>query len=236
MTEAEIAEMFVRAAETEAKLPEVKGLRADYGRYALPWVHQLSDINGRGRVPGDKLQGSDDPLEAWRMEWLTEWAKRATTREIANWERCADIIRTFIADAGQRRALWAWAMAQAGTLTKPASRKKISFARWCRDVEKIAEETGRRRKNRAIGSIFARLHGKPDLHCDNGPSGVLPVGPEISHVFATVEGQRAVYDTQPVHSWRDDPSFNQSTGMSLQEWRNAKRAAERAAKRKREAA
>lgn len=54
-------------------------------------------------------------------------------------------------------------------------------------------------------------------------------------VFATIEGQRAVYDTQPVYSWRDDPSFNQPTGMSLQEWRNAKRRAE-AAKRKKEAA
>jgi len=58
MTEAEIAELFIRAAEIEAKLPEVKGLREDYGRYTLPWVHDLADINGRGRIPGDRL----DPL------------------------------------------------------------------------------------------------------------------------------------------------------------------------------
>lgn len=236
MTEAEIAELFIRAAETEAKLPEVKGLRADYGRYTLPWVHQVSDVNGRGRVPGDKLIGADDPLEAWRMEWLIEWGKRATTKEIANWERCFDIVRLFIANAGQRRALWAWALAQAGTLTKPGSRKKISFARWCRDVEKIAEMTGHRRKNRAVLSIHARFHGKSDLHCEIDPIGVLPVTPEISHVFATIEGQRAVYDTQPVHSWRDDPSFDQPTGMSLQEWRNAKRRAEAQKRKQREAA
>lgn len=225
MTEAEIAEMFIRAAETEAKLPEVKGLRPDYGRYALPWVHELADINGRGRIPGDKLQGADNPLEEWRMAWLTEWSKRATPKEIANWERCADIIRTFIDDAGQRRALWAWAMAQAGTLTRPASKKKISFARWCRDVEKVAEMTGHRRKKRAISSIYARIHGKADLHCENSDVGVLPVTHEITHVFATIEGQRAVYDERRVLSWRDDPSFNASTGMSLQEWRNAKRRA-----------
>ncbi len=223
MTEAEIADMFIRAAETEAKLPEVKGLREDYGRYSLPWVHQRSDINGRGRVPGDKLQGADDPLEAWRMEWLTEWGKRPTTREIANWERAGDIIRTFIADAGQRRALWAWAMAQAGTLTRIGGRKRISFAKWCRDIEKIAEMTGHRRKTRAISSIHARIHGKGDLHCNILPDGVLPVGPEIGHVFATVEGDRAVYDSKRVHSWRDDPSFTKSTGMTLQEWRAAKR-------------
>lgn len=232
MTEAEIAELFIRAAEIEAKLPEVKGFREDYGRYALPWVHELADINGRGRIPGDKLQGADDPLEAWRMEWLTEWGKRATSKDIASWERCVDIIRLFLSDAGQRRALWAWAMAQAGTLTRPGSRKKISFARWCREVEKVAEMTGHRRKNRAILSIHARFHGKADLHCENSALGVLPVAHEITHVFATIEGQRAVYDERRVLSWRDDPSFNASTGMSLQEWRNAKRRAEATRRRK----
>lgn len=232
MTEAEIAELFIRAAEIEAKLPEVKGFREDYGRYALPWVHELADINGRGRIAGDKLQGADDPLEAWRMEWLTEWGKRATSKDVASWERCVDIIRLFISDAGQRRALWAWAMAQAGTLTRSGSRRKISFARWCRDVEGIAEMTGHRRKNRAIASIHQRVHGKPDLNCENSQLEVLPVTHEITHVFATIEGQRAVYDDRPVLSWRDDPSFNSPTGMSLQEWRNAKRRAEAARRRK----
>lgn len=232
MTEAEIAELFIRAAEIEAKLPEVKGFREDYGRYALLWVHELADINGRGRIAGDKLQGADDPLEAWRMEWLTEWGKRATSKDVASWERCVDIIRLFISDAGQRRALWAWAMAQAGTLTRPGSRRKISFARWCRDVEGIAEMTGHRRKNRAIASIHQRLHGKPDLHCENSQLEVLPVTHEIEHVFATIEGKHAVYDERRVLSWRDDPSFNAPTGMSLQEWRNAKRRAEAARRKK----
>lgn len=233
MTEGEIAEMFIRAAETEAKLPEVKGLREDYGRYVLPWVHDRADITGRGRTIGDKLQSGDDPLNEWRFEWLTEWGKRASKEQVSNWEGCIRITAELITDAGQRRALWAWAMAQAGVLTKTGSRKKISFARWCRDVEKIAEMTGHRRKNRAISSIHARIHGKADLHCENSALHLLPVSHEIRHVFSTLEGGCAVYDTKRVHSWRDDPSFNAPTGMSLQEWRNAKRRAE--AKRKKAA-
>lgn len=229
MTEGDIAEMFIRAAEVEAKLPEVKGLREDFGRYTLPWVHQVSDINGRRRIPGDNLLPGHDPLDDWRMEWLAEWGKRPTTRQVANWERCMDIIRMFVTDEGQRRALWAWAMAQAGTLTKPGRRKKISFARWCRDIEGIAEITGHRRKTRAISSLHARMHGKDDLHCNITPEGVLPDGPEIGHVFATVEGERAVYDTKRVYSWRDDPSFQKSTGLSLAEWRKAKRRQKQAA-------
>lgn len=225
MTEAEIAELFIRAAEIEAKLPEVKGLRDNYGGYALPWVHSLADINGRGRVPGDRLEAGDDPINAWRNAWMSEWAKRVTPADINTWEKCADIVREFIADVGQRRALWAWAMAQAGTLTLPACRKKISFARWCRDVEHVAEMTGHRRKNRALMSIRSKLLGKRDLNSENSELEVLPVSHENGHIFATVEGQCAVYDTRRVLSWRDDPSFNQSTGMSIQEWRKAKRRA-----------
>ena len=232
MTEGDIAELFIRAAETEAKLPEVNGLRENFGRYTLPWVHDLGDINGRRREFGDQLLPGDDPLGDWSKSAsrvLAEWGKRPTTRQIENWERCMDIMRSFLTDEGQRRSLWAWARAQAGTLTRPGRRSRISFARWCRDVEKIAEITGHRRKNRVIASLFAGMHGKPDLHCKNHAEGVLPDTQEISHIFATVEGDRAVYDAKRVYSWRDDPSFSKSTGMSLREWRNAKRRQKQAA-------
>lgn len=53
MNAGDIAEMFIRAAETEAKLPEVKGLRESYGRYCLPWSHDLADVNSRRRT-GDR--------------------------------------------------------------------------------------------------------------------------------------------------------------------------------------
>ncbi|MGJ2639755.1 hypothetical protein ACR8HR_22655, partial [Salmonella enterica subsp. enterica serovar Paratyphi A] len=112
MTEGDIAELFIRAAETEAKLPEVNGLRENFGRYTLPWVHDLGDINGRRREFGDQLLPGDDPLGDWSKSAsrvLAEWGKRPTTRQIENWERCMDIMRSFLTDEGQTRSLWAWA-------------------------------------------------------------------------------------------------------------------------------
>lgn len=228
MTEADIAELFVQAAETEKKLPQVKGMRESVGGYVLPWVHDLGDINSRRRTyaSDEKLLPMDDPLVTRTNEWLDEWAKRATKAQVSGWEACLKISGEFLTDAGQRRALWAWALSQANHLIitrrgmEPA---RISFARWCRDVEKIAEITGHRRKTRAIDTIAQGLCGKAQMHDDFLRDGVLPCEPENGHVFATVEGRVAVYDTKRVYSWRDDPSFNQPTGMTLSEWRAAKR-------------
>lgn len=236
MNAGDVAEMFIRAAETEAKLPEVKGLRESYGRYALPWVHDLSDINGRSRIPGDKLQKGDDPLQEWRMAWLEEWNKRATKEQIAHWEACLRITGEFLTDAGRRRALWAWAMSRAGCLHRMGTRRRISFAKWCREVEGVSEVTGHRRKNKALAEIVQGYSGKADLHDHFMQDGVLPDSPENGHVFATIEGDVTTYDTKPVHSWRDDPSFKRETGMTIQEWRAAKRRMREATKRKRKAA
>ena len=136
MTLDDIAEMFIRAAETEAKLPRPKGTTQQYGRYALPWVHSHADIVDRRRtnMPGESLEAGDNPLEDWRFEWIRNWARRPTTAEITDWEACLSITTDFISDVGQRRALWAWAFAKAaeklaeGTETKGRPRRK-SFAR-----------------------------------------------------------------------------------------------------------
>lgn len=236
MTPDDIAEMFIRAAEAEAKMPEVKGLREDYGRYALPWVHDRKDITGRGKQMHDHLKPGDDPLNEWRYGWLDEWAKNPSKRDVSNWEGCIRITTDFLTNPKERRALWAWAMAQAKTLYRPGTRKRMSFARWCRDVEKIAEETGRRRKKRAIDAIFVKVCGKHDLHDETPANGMLPFGPENRQYQPMIEGGRAVYDTQPAYSWRDDPSFNQTSGLTLAEWRAHKRRQREARRRKQEAA
>lgn len=227
MTEADIAELFVLAAETERKLPAVKGMRENIGGYVLPWVHDLGDINSRRRTyaSDEKLHPLDDPLVARTHQWLEDWSRRATKEQVTNWEACLRITSEFLTDAGQRRALWAWALAQADNLvvTRPGrDPKRFSFARWCREVEHVAEMTGHRRKNRAIAFIAQEVCGKRQKNDETLRDGVLPCGPENGHVFATVEGQKAVYDTKRVFTWSDDPSFK-STGMTLAEWRAAKR-------------
>lgn len=227
MTEAEIAELFVKAAEVERKLPGVKGTRVDYGGYVLPWVHEVSDINMRRRTNDgtEKLIGADDPLNDWRFEWLDEWSKRPTNAQVSAWEACIRITCEFLTDAGQRRALWAWALSKADNLvvTKAGrSPRKVSFAKWCRDVESIAEMTGHRRKMRALAKIAQGVCGKRDLNDEIHRSPMLPSEPGNVHIFATIEGQRAVYDTRRVYSWRDDPAFSRPT-VSLVEVRAAQR-------------
>jgi len=236
MTEADIAEMFTKAAETEIKLPSVKGMNEDWGRYPLQWFHDLGDVNMRRREGGDRLDPKEgDPFDHWRWAWLDPKNLRLNTKAVTQWEACINITREFLADAGQRRALWAWAMAQAKSLRSPKGHH-ISFARWCRDVEKIAEMTGHRRKNRALTRISQEVCGKQVLHDENHHSGLLPCEPENGHVFATVEGQRTVHDARPVYksTWRDDPSFQPGT-ISLAALRAARRR-QQEAKRKREAA
>lgn len=236
MTEADIAEMFIRAAETERKLPDVRGMKESTGGYVLPWMHDLADINSRRRT-GDRkerLQPGHDPLRDWETAWMDAWARTATKAQIADWEACLRITGEFLTDAGQRRALWAWALAQVENLmiTRPAKTpKKISFAKWCREVERCAEMTGHRRKNRALTAIAQGLCGKQGLHDENHQNGVLPCEPENVHVFATIEGQQTVFDTQAVYSWRDDPSFERKTGMTMIEWRAAKRRMQEARRR-----
>jgi hypothetical protein len=235
MNRDQIEEIFIRAAETEAKLPPVKGMRADYGRYTLPWVHDRMDIGGRRAEVGDQLIDGDDPLADWRIGWLEEWARRPDPERVTQWEQCLAIVGNLVTDPGQRRALWAWASSQAGTLRHPRTHDRLTFARWCRDVEHVAEITGHRRKNRAIDRIIGNSVRGSDLHSRNSDVALLPDTPVSGHQFAIVAKPYAVYTDRPMFTWRDDPSFNR-TGMTLQEWRAAKRRAREAAKRQKVAA
>lgn len=238
MTEADIAELFIQAAETERKLPRDRETRQSWGGYCLAWVHTRDDIADRRRTNdrGESLERGDDPLESWRVEWMEEWRRRASNAQVSAWEACLQITAEFLTDAGQRRALWAWAFAKATDaemegVDQPNKPRRISFARWCREVENVAEITGHRRKNRALAAIAQGICGKRDLHDETFEKRVLPHTPETEHVFATVEGRHAVYDTKRVHSWRDDPSFTKTTGLSLKEWRAAKRRQQSARRR-----
>lgn len=207
MTRDQIEEMFVRAAETEAKLPGVKGMREQWGKYPLAWFHDLGDINMR-RVERSaeeraRLTPGDDPLQEWRMAWLEEWSRKATTAQVTGWEACVEIALQFIPNAKHRRALWAWAMSQAGTLRHPNG-GRLSFDRWCKEVERVSRWTGYDRKSRAIAYLERKLCGKVDLRAETLQNGTLQERPETGHVIATVPG---VHEAKPLPTWRDDPAF-----------------------------
>jgi hypothetical protein len=88
------------------------------------------------------------------------------------------------------------------------------FARWCRNIEHVAVMTGRRRKNRAVEKILARLSGKRDLHDETGQIRVLPVTPEIGDVSGTITDDAGGRETG-LNSWADDEAFQPLTFARL---------------------
>lgn len=81
----------------------------DRGRHAQWFIREPTD---KGK---SKLHKNDDPVKDW---WLQIWdcdntdasRKEYRVRELAN------ALVKLVADEGNRRALWAWAMSKAGTL------------------------------------------------------------------------------------------------------------------------
>jgi hypothetical protein len=156
----EIQELFIAAAEIDRRLP-IRVKPADAKSMSLPYVHDWSDVNGWGL----------ERVEEEEQDYQRRIASKLNPSEVTLWERASDLIAK-VEDESQRRCLLHWAMAKAGG--RP-------FANWCRNAERIHEETGRRRKDRAVFCIISAIS------CVTGQSthdfafqSLLPCGPEIS--------------------------------------------------------
>lgn len=181
MTHEEIAELFIRAAETDRRLPDT-ARPAKLKSQSLPFVHTFADLNGWG----------SERLEEERAAFWDERSTRLRAEAISEWERANDLI-TMVADESQRRCLLHWAVAKAGG--RP-------FSRWCRDEEHIHEMTGTRRKDRAIASISIGFARNGLQNNDILVSGMLPVGPEITDIPVNMD------DDAPTLSWMADGAFS----------------------------
>ena len=198
MTEAEVAEMFIRAAETERKLPRTGERPKAYGSYALPYVHSQADMNGWGSRPGERDQLKPEDREQHAAHRAAFWegqTARATTSDVTEWQAALDLTAT-LSDEGQRRALWAWAFSKVGM---------GSFKDWCFNREGIHPETGRRRKDRAVARISANLVRKGPLREKLQAQRVLAEPAENAYLEHTFEdgAQKRATD----NSWRSDPSL-----------------------------
>jgi hypothetical protein len=154
VTPEQIEELFISAAETEARLPAMGERPATLKAQVLPYFHTHADING---------YGAERYLEE-RADFLSLKSTRLRRAEIARWELCNELIK-LVTSVRRRRCLWAWSQAEAGTLRAPklidgeTVMKRASFSRWCRDVEHIHRNWGAECRNRAIeeiSSTFAR--------------------------------------------------------------------------------
>lgn len=180
MTREQIIELFIRAAETDRRLPDT-ARPARLKAQALPFVHDQADMNGWGG-------------ERYQEERAAFWDSRSTrlkTTDISDWEQCNELI-LLIANESERRCLWHWAISKAGG--KP-------FTRWCRS-EGIHVETGRRRKDRAIAQIELAFTRNSLQNNENVRSDLLRVGPEISDIHVNIA------DVAHKLTWRDDGAFS----------------------------
>lgn len=195
MTPEEVAERLIEAAELERRMPRAgTAPRGDGGGYTLPWVHSLADVHSRFKTAGDRLLPGDDPLRQWREEAWSAGVVPLTSAEVGRWEEVVGWVIDLVEDARCRRAVWRWAIAKAGG--RP-------FARWCQK-EGIALETGRRRKNRAIAAISARLSCTAPQNSSCDQSILLIRGGEIIHPVDTMGG---IAREPKRYTWRDDDSL-----------------------------
>jgi hypothetical protein len=225
---AEIADKFVRAAEVERVTGGHIGpapLRAQQ----LPYVHTCADKAGWRKEAGDMLERGADPLAEERQAFWKRFGLMPSSSEISELDRLHSALIS-IGTAAERRALFAWARAKAGGK---------AFAKWCRTVERIHPETGRKRRNRALEQIHRYLTRRATLDCETGSPDGLRVGADSGDIFATLDevaGKR-----KGPNRWLDDGAFsnvfsNDPADFTWAGKRNERRRQREAAKRKEEAA
>lgn len=134
MTADEVIELFVQAAEIDRRIPNTSR-PAQVKSMSLPYVADFNDMLGWG----------SERLEQERADFWDNVAKRLNPNDVTLWEKASDLIR-HVPDQSQRRCLLHWSMAKAGG--RP-------FSQWCHKVEGIHQETGRRRKDRAVLAIIS---------------------------------------------------------------------------------
>ncbi|MCV9909695.1 hypothetical protein OIV19_19020 [Brucella sp. HL-2] len=242
MTELEIIDLFIRAAVIDQKLPNDAKPKKLKGQ-SLPgmspmseddqrkWLHNADKaivLQRHGKKvrlgTASQLDKKDKgPFHDFRMSF---WESDDITRsDVSDWEKAMDLI-ALSASEENRRCLWAWSRSKAGclmvqTVTKTGKVRlgKVSFAKWCRQ-EGIHEETGRRRKHRAIDVIKQGVARGVSPDAESWHSWLLPIGPEFEHIPDTVavdappskEGVRYERDTETETAKREQ----------IFEWKDAK--------------
>lgn len=159
MNEGQIIELFIKAAETERKLPVSTG-PAKLKAMNLGFVHDFADMNNWSEA--DKHEAN------WA--WLDPKNLRATKNDVRLFELSMEVMKLVPCEK-KRRALWAWARSEAGGQ---------AFAKWAKSVEGISRQLADYRRKAAIECISLAFARKPLLHNENGPSDDLRFEPEIS--------------------------------------------------------
>lgn len=217
MTELEITERLILAAEIEDRLPRVGP--AHLKAQQLAYVHSDADMRGWGKRRGEKDQLKKEDAEAHAAHRREFWDKViVSARNVSEAEEAWGWL-ALVDDADKRVALASWA----GCM---ADNKRRFFKDWCRRAG-ISEKTGRKRKDAAVSIIHARLARSDvqdyDIDLDEG----LLECAEMGHVDGRIGNAR-----------RNDPYLIKDStepNFSWSQKRNERRR-QQEAKRRREAA
>ena len=191
MTHEEIKELFIRAAETDHRLPKTEGPKPVKGQ-SLPYVHDFLDQLGWG---GDRY--AEERADFWSLR-----SSRLSAKDVTEHELCNELILLVDEALLKRHALWAWAKAKAGGK---------SFASWCRS-RGISKTWASELKNRAIAQIATGLALKMSQNSQIDVSAALPVNHQIGDKLVKMRPSR------PEYSWRDGTAYQPVAGEHDFSW------------------
>jgi len=212
MTFQEIEELFIAAAHTDRRLPSNGERPAQLKAQAIPYFHSQIDVNGWG----------SERYQEERADFLSSRTTRLKKEEISQWELCNELM-TFVPRERDRRCLWAWASAEAGTLRGTpkggTESRRMSFSRWCQDVERVHRNTGTRRKDAAVSCITAIFLRNTLEDIRMLQNTMLQERPKTVHNYINI--------TEPRH-WNDADVLAQKEAIRAEkfdwvQWRNGQR-------------
>lgn len=240
MNKSDLAELFTKAAVVDKRLP-IMAKPATLRAQMIPYVHDEADQRGwfpvNGRTKSERIanrkkfkcmleDGDIGRYAEERMKMLDPDHQRILPEDVTDWETVNEYL-WLVTDVDNRKALLNWAKAQAGGLP---------FKYWCKR-HGIHENTGARRKDRALGIIsahLARINAQND-EIDLYPLLITP--PFFEHISDNIS--RDIEDAKP-GTWMDDLAFSpvehpEARDFSWAEKRNEARRRQRE-KRRAEAA
>ncbi|WP_334154708.1 hypothetical protein [Agrobacterium pusense] len=292
MTEGEILDLFIRAAEIDHRLPNAPK-PAELKAQSLPFIHSAAekggwipaDFNEKWEVVSRKDHlGNDVPLseaqrrvmkkqlndrleygDTGRLElqarqfWSSE---RITPSQVTELEQALELMR-LVSRSRNRRCLWAYAKSRSKVLFEEAdasvtitpddgkkrgssysytgrTRRRMSFSKWCVEVEDIHRNYGKTCADHAIAEIALKAFGNTLFPNENVGKRTLQNGQDFGHIPATMDNS-ASDSRMTVSGWcvRDTNKAlrkfdSEIIHVPLTDLRNARRRQREA--RKREAA
>lgn len=243
MNKTEIANLFIKAAFIDSRLP-INARPARLKGASMAFYHTEQDIKARratgirGGKEKEFLHLGDDPLNEWRTEFWASLEDRISRNDVRLWELANELV-TLVGDEGNRRALWAWAASKVGALEAEQyktretrkfgklmlhrrTQKDVSFKAWCRS-ESIHEMTGSRRKDRAIAVIEQYLVRGSSQNAQSGAIEVLPVGRVFEHISDNVAANASEHIGPTFERDRDTVFAKEDAIFDWRSYRNERR-------------